>query len=300
MAHSPAQARTHRVPNSHNPHIGRAQSPRKSHGTPPPCTGGFPACAVYFIYCNNMLAVWIQSLFSFRSYHRLAHAGGWKTGLFALYLLLVGVLVFNIWFAVQVHKHLPDFLRTFPAVTFEHGRLSAPDKAVSAAIPGTDFKLVFDAKAEEIPSRRQFLNERILAFVRADGVYLLSAAGVQKQTLPPQLNAALTPDWLRERAPAIARALQSMAFFGSFIVLGLFLVFSYGLAFFVVSLWNGLTRSALPARQTLRLAVFLQGPALALWLINLLGGVPLFPLGLFILFNIYTQQIFNTLPQETR
>ena len=135
-----------------------------------------------------------------------------------------------------------------------------------------------------------------MAFVSAGHIYMPSVSGVQGQPIPSQWTLHLTPQLLKEKTSLIGRVIQSLAFFGSVLALGLFLGFSLILAGAVLLLWNGLSRRHLPAAVLWRWAVFLQGPALALWMVSLFFGVPLFIFGLFILFNIYSQQIFNTLP----
>lgn len=247
-----------------------------------------------------MLAIFIQTVFSFRSYHRLARLSAWKTAFYGAYLLLVGVLVFNIYFGVQLHKRLPAFLRSFPAVTFVNGRLSAPDKPVTVAVPGTEFSVLFDAGAKNPPSKQEFLNKKLMAFVSGGQIYMPSVAGVQSQPLPEKLNADITPQFLAQHASSIRSVLQSAAFFGSFFAIALFLLFSFCLAGSVVFLWRGLTRIPVETGTAVRWAALLQGPAFALWVVHLLVGVPLFLFGLFIVFMIYTQQIFNTFAQETK
>ena len=247
-----------------------------------------------------MISVFFQSVFSFRSYHRLRALGPWRTGFFVFYLLLLGVLAFNIWFTVQLNKKLPVFLHAVPELTFEKGVLTAPEKALSVSIPGTDFTVVFDAKAKTPPSRQFFIDKHILFYMAGNKIYTVSVAGVQSQTLPPQLNAKVTPQLLEQYTPSIKSVLQAAAFLGSFFALGLFFLFSFLLAASVVYMWSGWKRTPLPAGVVLRWAALLQGPALVLWMVNLFWGVPLFIFGLFILFMMYTQQIFNVMPEEKK
>lgn len=241
-----------------------------------------------------MLSTWFHTLFHFRAYSRLAQAGTAKTALFAVYILLVGALAFNIFFSVQLGKRLTPFLREFPELTFERGVLTAPDKAVSVMIPGTPYSIRFDASDSPVPSQREFLNQQIAAFVHADRIYMPTAAGVQSQPVPPQMDGKITPQFLLAHQDDIRRVLQSAAFIVSFAGLLAGLAGSVLLAWAVLSLWNGISRAGAKTSALLRMAVFLQGPACALWLLHLCAGVPLFLFALFILFNIYSQQIFNT------
>ncbi len=247
-----------------------------------------------------MISLYFQSVFSFSAYHRLRTLGRWKTALFALYLLLLGTLVFNVWFAVELHNKLPVLIKNFPSVTFVQGTLTAPEKPVTVAVPGTDFTAVFDAQAQTPPSQDTFLQKRIMAFVTGNKIYMLSGTGVQSQIIPKQFNVQLTPQKLQEYQPVIRSVLQTAAFFGSFFALGLYLLFSFCLAGSLLYLWAGFKRVFLPLPVIVRWAVLLQGPSLTLWLVNLLWGVPLFLFGLFILFMIYIQQIFNFFSQESK
>ena len=243
-----------------------------------------------------MIGIWFYTLFDFRSYHALRQAKPWRTILFAVYLLLIGVLIFNLYFAWQVHKQLPVFIKNFPTITFDKGKLIAPDKAVSLSIPNTDYMLVFDANAKNPPSQQDFLDKKIIAFIAADHFYMPSVSGVNAQLVPSQIDGAFDSQRLQTYAPTIRSLLHTMAFFGAFLVVGSFLLFSILMAAAVVFFWSGMTRKRFPAGTIWRWAVFLQGPALILWMIHFIWGVPLFTFAMFILFNIYIQQICNTLP----
>lgn len=243
-----------------------------------------------------MLFLWWQSVFGFRTYHTLKNAKGWQAVLFGVYLLLMGTLVFNVYFGFQLSKQLPGFLASVPEIRLEQGKLTQPARAVTVPVAQTGFDIVLDAQATQPPSYQQFLDKKIMAFVSAGHIYMPSVSGVQSQPIPSQWTLHLTPQLLKEKTSLIGRVIQSLAFFGSVLALGLFLGFSLILAGAVLLLWNGLSQRHLPAAVLWRWAVFLQGPALALWMVNLFFGVPLFIFGLFILFNIYSQQIFNTLP----
>ena len=245
-----------------------------------------------------MIGIWFQTVFGFRPYHRLRQTGPWRTGFFAVYLLLVGVLSFNLYFAWQLHKRLPSFAAYFPAVTFDKGRLVAPEGLLSVTIPGTDYILVLDAAAKQPPTHQEFIDKKIMMFVTADRFYMPSISSVNSQTIPAQIDGVVDAHRLQQYLPTLRAFLQTIAFAGSFFITVLFLVFSILLAGAVVFFWNGFTRNRLPAGTIWRWAVFLQGPALVLWILQFIWGIPLFSFALFILFNIYTQQIFNTLPHK--
>ena len=243
-----------------------------------------------------MLYIWFSTVFGFRSYHRLRTLGPWRTAFFLLYLLLVGVLVFNLYFAFQLHKQLPVFMEQLAPLTFEKGRLTGPEQALTVSVPKTPYVLIFDTYATTPPTPQEFLDKKIMAFVAQDQFYMPSITGISAQPLPHQLNGSVDAAILQKYLPIIRNFLQSMAFLGAFFVLGFFLVFSILLAAAVLFFWSALKRTTLSRGVLARWAVFLQGPALVLWLVQLFCGVPLFTFALFILFNIYVQQVFNTLP----
>ncbi len=247
-----------------------------------------------------MLALYLQSVFSFRAYHRLRTLGKWQTIFFVVYIWLLGLLAFNIWFALQARQKLPVFLQNIPELTFETGTLTAPDKSVSVSIPKIDLNIVFDASAKQIPTRQEFLDKHILAFITKNKIYTPSTTNINSQTIPASFTASITQDWLRQHTPIIRSTLQGTAFLGSALGLIFFLFFSFCLAVSVVYLWSGWRRKLLPFTVVWRWAALLQGPALTLWLVNLFWGIPLFLFGLFILFMMYTQQIFNWFTEEKR
>lgn len=243
-----------------------------------------------------MLAIWFHTVFGFTSYHHLRTLGPWRTALFALYLLLVGVLVFTLYFAWQIHRQLPTFIDKLPALTFEQGHLIGPQEKTTVSIPKTPYVLIFDASAKNPPTAQEFVDQKILAFISGNQLYMPSVAGVNAQTLPEKLSGDLTPQTIHTYEPTIRGFLQSAAFFGAFFIMGIFLLFSTLLAAAIIFFWRGIKQASISRGTLWRWAIFLQGPALILWLVQLFYGVPLFTFALFILFNIYVQQIFNTLP----
>lgn len=242
-----------------------------------------------------MLWAYIQS-FWFPSYHRFSHIRTWKTALFALWILLVGVLIFNIYFILQLRAQLPVFLASLPTVTFSQGQMTAPQNRVSVDVPKMDYQIVFDATADTPPDYQTFLDNKIMMFVSKNHFSVPSVSGVQTQPISTEWNLELTPQWLKENTKDIASALQTIFFFASFFVFASFLLGSFCMALAVVFLWQGLSRKRVPLPVRLRWAVFLQGPVLTLWIVNLLFGVPLFLFAVFILLMMYSQQIYNTLP----
>lgn len=249
-----------------------------------------------FLYTLYMLGIWLSTIFRFDSYHRLRTLGPWRTFFFACYVCIIGVLVFNVYFAWQVHKQLPAFLQKLPTLTFEQGRLVRPDKAVSVAIANTSYALVFDAQTKNPPSQQFFIDQKILLLVGENHFYMPSVIGVSAHPIPKQLNQALTADFIRQHLPLVRSFLQSMALFGAVFMTGFFLLFSTLLAAAVLLFWRGLKHLPLSTKEVWRWAVLLQGPAVLLWCLQLICGVPLFTFALFILFNIYVQQICNTWP----
>ncbi len=246
-----------------------------------------------------MLSVLLQTIFSFTSYHRLSRLGAWKTFFYSFYIFLLGLLVFNIFFSIQVNKHLPAFLRRLPPISLDKGTLTEPKEPVSITIPGTDF--IFKLDAQNAPKAQDFSTGKLAAVISGNTLYAPGInGGMQTQNFPPSLTVNLNQDTLAKYTPALRSLLRSAVFFGSAVAFALFLLFSCSMAGSVICFWAVLTANRLPAGVIVRWAILLQGPALVLWMVHLFWGVPLFLFGLLILFIIYTQQIFNTLPTEDK
>ena len=173
-----------------------------------------------------MLWAYIQS-FWFPSYHRFSHIRTWKTALFALWILLVGVLIFNIYFILQLRAQLPVFLASLPTVTFSQGQMTAPQNRVSVDVPKMDYQIVFDATADTPPDYQTFLDNKIMMFVSKNHFSVPSVSGVQTQPIPTEWNLELTPQWLKENTKDIASVLQTIFFFASFFVFASFLLGSF-------------------------------------------------------------------------
>ncbi|MBQ7907908.1 MAG: DUF1189 family protein [Elusimicrobiaceae bacterium] len=246
-----------------------------------------------------MLVAFIQS-FWFPFYHHFSRVRAWKMAMFALWIILVGMLVFNVYFILQLNKRLPVFLASLPAVTFANGQMTAPSQRVSVQIPQTPYQIVLDPHAAASPSYQTFFDEKIMVFISKNHIYMPAVSSVQSQPIPTDWNLTLTPSWLQEKQDEIASVLQTIFFVASFFVLISFFLGSFCMAGAVLFLWQGLSRKPVPLPVRLRWAVILQGPALTLWIINLFVSVPLFLFAIFILFMMYSQQIYNTLPEEKR
>lgn len=240
----------------------------------------------------------MQTIFSFAFYHRLAKATKGAMFWFAVYILLLCVVVFNLYVNRYVDKRLPLLLKNFPEVTFTKGVLTAPDTPVSVKVPQTDFQLVFDNAAQFPPTREEFLHKRILMFVHQDKVYMPAAAGVQSQRLPEQLNFTTSQEFLDKNESSLKNIIGAVAFMSSFLMIPAMMLFAFCLAGSVGLFWRAVLRKNVPVKTVLKWAVFMWGPVSALWMINLFVPIPLFSLAVFIVCIIYMQQILNTYPEE--
>ncbi|MBR3603248.1 MAG: DUF1189 family protein [Elusimicrobiaceae bacterium] len=243
-----------------------------------------------------MLMGFLQS-FWFPCYHRFSRISAWKTALFALWLLLVGMLIFNVYFIVQTNKQLPVFLKSLPTISFADGEMTAPLTKLTLAVPKTQYQIILDTTATQPPSLQTFFDDKIMLFVSKSHFYVPSVAGLQAQSIAKEWNVNLTPQWFKEKEQDIKSVLQTVFFVVSFFVMLFFFLGSFCMAAAVIFLWQGFTQKRVPLSVRLRWAVFLQGPALALFALNLFISVPLFLFAVFILFMMYSQQIYNTLPE---
>ena len=131
-----------------------------------------------------MLYIHLKSLLSFGFYRRLIFATRRQMVLYAFYLFFLSCVVAYFAAGSYVNRTIPLLLKNFPQVTFEKGVLTAPEQAVSAQIPNTDFKITFDASAQHPPSREDFVRTNTLFWVNKNTVYIPSADGVQTQPVP--------------------------------------------------------------------------------------------------------------------
>ena len=212
---------------------------------------------------------------------------------FVGYLCFLAVVVFFFFTGSVLNKNLPVFLKNFPQVTFEKGVLTAPEKAVSAPLPGTDFKIVFDAAAEMPPSARELLENNTLAWVHKNQIYIPSANGLQQQTIPENVTFISTPETVQKYQRTLALSLRLSIFLISLFFIPLMLLGGFFLALGVALFFNLWRRTRLPKAVLLKLAAFMLGPLTVLWLARLWINIPLFGLAQFILCVIYMQQIFN-------
>ena len=245
-----------------------------------------------------MIRTHLQTIFSFRAYHRFACATRLQCVGFVVYLCLLSLLVFYTFSSGYIRHNLPVFLKNFPQVTFENGTLTAPRQPVSAPLPGSPFKIEFDATRQTIPTNRELVEKKLLALVMGNTVYMPGSAGLQTRTLPPTLSAVTSQDFLHTHRSLIAGMLAVAALLASFFLIPLTLLFDGCLAAAVGFLFSFIRRQPIPRPMLLRWVIFLQGPLSLLWYIRLWYPIPLFTLAQIILCIIYMQQIFNLLPEE--
>lgn len=245
-----------------------------------------------------MLFIHFKSLFSFRFYHRLAQLRPLYAVGFAVYLFFLCNIVLFFFTGSVLKKNLPVFLKNFPQVTFEKGVLTAPQNSVFAPIPNTDFKIVFDASAQTPPSNDTLLNNHTLAWVHKNQIYIPSASGLQIQTLPENISFTSDPQTVEKYKDTLSVSLRMALFVTSLFMVVLLFAFDYCLALSVLFFFNIYKRALLPKRTLLKMAAFLLGPLSTLFLVRLWINIPLFMMAQLILCIIYTQQIFNTLPED--
>ncbi len=241
-----------------------------------------------------MLFIHFKTLFSFKFYHRLAQLSAKQAAAFAGYLFVLSVLIVFFFTGTLLKRNLPLFLKNFPQITFEKGVLTAPQEPVSAPIPGTDFKIVFDAAAQMPPSAEELIKQNAVAWVHQNNVYIPSQDTLQIQKLPPTLNFTSSQEVLNKYAPTLSASLRAAFFITSFLFLALLLLYEFGLALCVTLFFNIFHHGFFTKIMMLKLAAFLLGPLTTLFWLRLWIPIPLFTLAQVLLCIIYVQQIFNT------
>ena len=245
-----------------------------------------------------MIWAHLQTIFSFRVYHTLVHTSRRQRVWFAIYLFLLGTLIFHLFTGGYLRRNLPVFLKNFPQVTFENGILTAPQKTVSAPIPDGPFQITFDAARLTPPTNEELIENHILIFVTQNTLYMPGSTMVQSQSLPPSLTFSTTQDFLQQHQATLAASLRLMAFTASLIFIPLIFLFDFCIAGAVGLFFNLLRAQRVPRGRVLTWAFFMLGPLSALWMVRLWVNIPLFTFAQVILCIIYMQQIFNTLPEE--
>ncbi len=245
-----------------------------------------------------MLWAHLQTIFSFRAYHRLALATRLQCLGFAAYLCLLSLLVFYGFSSGYIRRNLPVFLKNFPQVTFEKGTLTSPAQPVYAYLPGGPFKIEFDTTRKTPPTNQELIEKNILASVTGSTVYMPGSTTLQTRLLPPTLSATTSQEFLAKNQPFLAGILGVAAFMAALFLIPLALLFDFFMAATVGFVFNLINRRRVPRVIVLRWALFLLGPLTLLWFVRLWYTIALFTLAQIILCIIYMQQIFNLLPEE--
>ena len=241
-----------------------------------------------------MLFIHFKALFSFKFYHRLASLSPRYAVGFVAYLFALCVIVVFFFTGSVLNKYLPAFLKNFPQVTFEKGVLTAPQEAVSAPIPNTDFKIVFDAEASMPPSAEELVKDNTVAWVHKNGLYIPSGDVLQHQAIPPTLNFTSSQETLDKYRSTLSASLRAALFITSIFFLLLLLIYEFGLALCTLLIFNVLHGVFYSKTTLVKLAAFLLGPLTTLFLVRLWVNIPLFTLAQAVLCIIYVQQIFNS------
>ena len=240
-----------------------------------------------------MLFIHFKTLFSFKFYLRLLQLTARQTVAFVVYLFVVSVIAAFFFTGSLVKKNLPVFLKNFPQITFEKGVLTSPQQPVSAFIPQTDFKIVFDAAAQVPPTAQELLEQNTVAWVHDNHIYIPSNNTLQIQTLPDNLNFTSSPQMLDKYRPTLMASLRAALFITSLLFIALIILFNYCMNLCVVLFFNLRHGAVLSKAQLLKLSAFLLGPLCILWIVRLWVNIPLFTVAQLFVSIIYTQQIFN-------
>ena len=241
-----------------------------------------------------MLFIHFKTLFSFKFYHRLATLPLKYVVGFGAYLFALSVIIVFFFTGSVLKENLPAFLKNFPQVTFENGVLTAPQEAVSAPIPGTPFKIVFDAAAQMPPSADELFQQNTVAWVHKNTLYIPSGDTLQRQQIPTNFNFTSSQESLEKYQPTLLASLRAALFITSLLFLALLLIYEFGLALCTLLIFNLFHGAFYSKTMLLKLAAFLLGPLTALFWVRLWVHIPLFSLAQIVLCIIYVQQIFNS------
>ena len=214
-----------------------------------------------------------------------------------MYLFLICLVGLNLFVGRYLDAQMPLMIKNFPLVAFENGRLVQPAAPTLFEIPQSGFSILFNAQLQTPPSKEEFINKGLAAVAGPDGLYMPTAAGVQKQPWPQKITFSTTQEFLNKYKDTISGTINAMAFMSSFVIVPLMFSFFFCAAMTAGLFFRLVSRRFVPLSLVAKWAVFLMGPLSALWLINLFIGVPLFTLAVIIVSIIYMQQIFNTLPE---
>lgn len=245
-----------------------------------------------------MIWIHLKTIFSFHTYHLLTFTSRKQRVFFAIYLFLLTTLIFYLFTGAYVNRNLPIFLKNFPQITIEKGVLTQPKYPVFAPVPGSSFRLAFDASRITPPSVEELLQTNTVMMLQQNTLYVPGSAGMQTTPLPPTLNVVTSQKFLKEQQPFIALMLRFMAFITSLVLIPFIFIFDFCLAGAVGLFLNLLRQNRAPRAHVLTWAFFMLGPLTALWIVRLWVQIPFFALAQLILCIIYMQQIFNTLPEE--
>ena len=240
-----------------------------------------------------MLYIYLKSLFSFRFYHRLIFAPGRTVVFFGLFLAVLSVIMCYFASGSYVQKNVPPLLKNFPQVTFEKGVLTAPDKPVDARIPHTDFKITFDASAQMPPTNQTLIQNRTLAWINKNTIYVPSAGALQQKPIPADFSFVTSQENLEKQKDLIASSVRVVLFFFALFAIPFVAFFNFCLAAAVGMMFKVLRRTPVPNKVVFKWAFFLLAPLSALWYVHLWAPIPLFGFAQLILCIIYMQQIFN-------
>lgn len=240
-----------------------------------------------------MLFIHFKTLFSFKFYHRLASLSPKYAAGFAAYLFALSVIIVFFFTGSVLKEYLPAFLKNFPQITFENGVLTAPQTPVSAPIPGTDFKIMFDAAAHMPPTANELIQNNTLAWVHKNTLYIPSGDKLQRQQIPENFNFTSSQETLQKYQPTLLASLRAALFVTSLLFLALLLMYEFGLALCTLLIFNLMHGAFFTKTIMLKLAAFLLGPLTTLFWVRLWVNIPLFTLAQTIVCVIYVQQIFN-------
>ncbi len=239
-----------------------------------------------------MLKIYFKTLYSFYFYLNFTLIGQRLFLPFVLFMAFLSWMMVYLAAGMFIQKTVPPLLQNMPKVTFENGKLTQPQAAVSVQIPNTPLRLMFDATPKaQLPAE----DGKPLLWVHQDSLYLRANGQTSRQTLPEDLSFTTDTQTLQKYKSTLMSSLRIAVLIVSLPLILFLIVFYIAQAYMVGVIFGYWRKVRIPRVAIFRWALLMLGPTLTLFYIHLWVHIPLYSLAQVILCIIYMQQIYNSL-----